>query len=243
MVKDLLRRMEPAMRQTITIACLVTLAAVPAFAGSTRTLNESLPAEDLTQVSLDIGAGEIGIGVHDEETVVVEVLLRPRRGGLFSSLRKAEREVESARLSAETVGHELVLKVRSSTDDRRFEEDWSILLPRRLAVAIDAGVGDITIRDVAGGISIDAGVGDILIAVPSGDISIDAGVGDATVKAPAASYGHVKCSAGVGDADIKVKGERIESEGFVGHQAVWFGDGPSSIGLEAGVGDLKVILG
>jgi hypothetical protein len=39
-----------------------------------------------------------------------------------------------------------------------------------------------------------------------------------------------------------VRGQRIESSGFVGHSAEWTGDGAHTIEISVGVGDARVTL-
>jgi hypothetical protein len=229
-------------RKQLLIASLIVACAVVAQASQTRTLDGTAPAADLQRVVLEAGVGDVEIIPSDGDAVRYEVLLKPRRGGFFSSMKRAEREVQEAVLESEVVGQSLHLMIESEDEERRFEERWTIEMPARLAIEMDLGVGDVEIRGLEGGVEIEAGVGDLLIDVACGSISVEAGVGDVTVTAPADSYGDVECSAGVGDARIRIRGERISSEGFVGHSAEWTGNGPHEVTVEVGVGDVRVTL-
>lgn len=231
------------MRTCTTLALAGTLLVVAATAGATtRTLEGSQDAARLELVSLEAGVGDITITGTDVDRVEYEVVLKPRRGGLFSSMRSAQREVDTATLRADVVGRELRLEVRSDDDDRRFEERWTIRVPRRLALDLESGVGDVEIRDVAGGIDLEIGVGDASVEAVGGDVSVEVGVGEVGVRGIADAYGRVECEGGVGDARLLVRGERVESEGLVGHSAEWRGDGPDEINVEVGVGDAEVTL-
>ena len=220
---------------------LIALFAVPVTA-ATRTLSDTYPADGLERVSLEVGVGEVQVIATDGDEVELEVVLKPRRGGIFTSMRRAEEEVEEAELEVEAGGRELELRVNSDTQKRRFEEHWTLHMPARLEIELEIGVGEVEIRGLAGGVEIEAGVGDVFVDVSSGDISIELGVGDVDVKAPLAAYGAADCEGGVGDARLSVSGRSVKSEGFIGHSASWRGDGERFIEVEVGVGGARVNL-
>lgn len=229
------------------IAAVTTLAVLAgaglAWPGEPRTLTGSAPAAGLETVQLDAGVGDVTItAVDGAAEVAVEVRLEPRRGGFFSSMKKAQREVDSAELRMDASKGVLRLEVETDTDDHHFEETWTVTLPARLGLDLDLGVGEVEIRGVTGGLTVDLGVGDLLAEGVSGDLEIELGVGDAKVVASAADYGSVSGSGGVGDARLTVRGEQISSSGFVGHSAEWTGDGEQTITISVGVGDARVIL-
>jgi hypothetical protein len=230
------------MRRTWIALAIATLLAVPGTASTTRTLEDALPAAEVEQVVIEVGVGDVEVTARDGDTVFIHITLKPRRGGLFSSMRRAEREVEMATLRSEVKGTSLRLKVESDSNERRFEEHWTIELPDRLSLDLELGVGDVEIRGMSGGLKIEAGVSDMLVEATSGDVTLELGVGDATVRAPAHAYRSATCTGGVGDARLEVRGERISSEGFVGHSASWTGDGDHTLKVEVGVGDANVKL-
>jgi hypothetical protein len=228
--------------RTWLTCCVLLLVTCPLLAAGTRTLEDSVPASDLKRVLLDAGVGDVEIATSSNDTIEIEVVLKPRRGGLFSSTKRGEREVAEAELEVEVVGHELLIQVETDADERRFEERWTIAMPAHLAFELDLGVGDVEIRGLTGGVYIEAGVGDVLVEAPSGDIEVELGVGDATVRAPAALYRVAEASAGVGNARLTAEGERVEGSGFVGHSASWKGSGKFDLEVEVGVGDAQITL-
>jgi hypothetical protein len=231
------------MKRTLLSAALMILIAAPAAAGTARTLEGRIPAASVESVRLDAGVGDLDItAAVDAEDVTVEVRLEPRRGGFFSSLKKAQREVDEAELRMDVSRGVLRLEIETDSNDRHFEETWTITVPARLELDLDIGVGDVDVRGLAGSLTIDIGVGDVLADGVSGDVMIDLGVGDAEIHGKAADYGSVSGSGGVGDARLTVRGERISSSGFVGHSAEWTGEGPHAIEISAGVGDARVTL-
>lgn len=192
---------------------------------------------------LDAGVGDIEVvAIEGAAEVVVEIQLKPRRGGFFSSLKKAQREVDEAELRMDVSSGVLRLEIETDSDDRHFEERWTIELPSSLDFDLDLGVGDVEITGLAGSFTADIGVGEIDAEAVSGDLTIEIGVGDATIQASASDYGSVAGSGGVGDARLTVRGEKVSSSGFVGHSAEWTGEGQRFIEISVGVGDAKVTL-
>ena len=223
-------------------AALIAITSLPAQAVETRTLTGSADAANLTLVSLDAGVGDIEVIGTEGDIVSWEVVLKPRRGGIFSSSRRGEQEVREARLDADVRRGELRLEIDSPSGDQRFEERWTIHMPARLAFELDFGVGDVRIRDLAGGINLDAGVGDVTLQVAGGRVKVEVGVGDIDVRAPTGAYGSAEASAGVGDATVTVRGHSTDRGGFIGGSASWHGDGRDDISVEVGVGDASVVL-
>ncbi len=226
------------------IALVVAFAiATPLAANAPRILKGTVQASDLESVRLDAGVGDIEIvAVNGATEVSLEVQLKPRRGGFFSSLKKAQREVDEAVLRMKVSRGVLRLEIESDSNDRHFEEKWTIELPARLDFNLDLGVGDVEIQGLSGELIADIGVGDILADGVTGDLDIDIGVGEATVRAAAADYGSVVGSGGVGDAQLTVRGKRISSTGFIGKSADWTGEGAHTIEISVGVGDAEVTL-
>lgn len=231
-------------RCIILMSLLVGATVVTADAADTRTLTRSLDAGSVTRLVLDSGIGDVEIhATPDASEITIEVVLTPRRGGFFSSKRRAEQEVEAAVLSAEIKRDRLKLKITpEADDDRRFEENWSIRLPATVAVKLDHGVGDVDIRGIDAGVEVDSGVGEVRVEVGGGDVSIDLGVGTAVVRGPAAAYATAEGAGGVGDARITARGEKISGGGFVSHAATWEGDGTFHIEVSVGVGDAVITL-
>lgn len=87
-----------------TTAALVLFGSVAAATAAPRVLTQTVPASGLERVALHAGVGDVRVQAGGDDAVVVEVALEPRRGGLFSSLRQAEREVQDASLEVATEG-------------------------------------------------------------------------------------------------------------------------------------------
>jgi hypothetical protein len=227
--------------RSILIVMAATALAVPSAAAD-RTLAESFPVDGIDAVQVASGVGDVRIVSGGADALHVEVTLTPRRGGMFSSMRKAEQEVETARLTSREVRGVLRLEIESESDEPRFEARWEVTAPARLGIEVELGVGDLEIAGFTSGVEVELGVGDASIKVDAGEVEASIGVGDAVVRAPAAAYASAEASSGVGGAAIDARGEVTSGKGFVGQSNSWRGSGTDTIELEAGVGDVRVVL-
>jgi len=232
------------MKKLIFVLAIVLVCAVTVEAAGSKTLTRTVQADEIEALDLNSGIGDVTITARDGlDEVTIEVVLTPRRGGIFSSKRQAERDVEAASLEAAVQRESLKLRISPTDDeDRRFEEKWIIEMPSRLAIKLEHGVGDVVIRAATAGIELDSGVGDVDVEAAEGNITIDLGVGTAVVRAPAAFYATAEAAGGVGGARLMVLGEEIEGGGFVSHAASWSGDGSYRIEVSVGVGDAVIEL-
>jgi len=232
------------MRKISLVAIAILACSVLLEAASPRTLTRNVPIGPIEALDLESGIGDVKVIARDGlDEVAIEVTLTPRRGGFFSSMRQAEKEVQAASLRAKVTGNKLMLGIDPPADDeRRFEERWTIEVPAHIELKLNHGVGDISIQGVRAGLEIDSGVGDIEAEVAEGDITIDLGVGTAVVIAPADAYASAEGAGGVGDARLTVRGEKFSSGGFISHAASWSGNGTHHIEVSVGVGDAVITL-
>jgi hypothetical protein len=232
------------MKKLIFVLPIILLCALMVGAAGPKTMTRTIQAGDIDTLDLSSGIGDVTItALEGLNEVAIEVVLTPRRGGVFSSKRQAERDVEAASLKATAERESLRLRISpADEDDRRFEERWIIEMPSRLAIKLEHAVGDIVIKGATSGIELDSGVGDVDVDATEGNITIDLGVGTATVRAPAAVYATAEAAGGVGSARVTVRGEVIEGKGFVGHEASWSGDGSYRLDVSVGVGDAIIEL-
>ena len=232
------------MKKIIFVLPVILACALMVEAAGPKTLTRTIQAGAIETLDLSSGIGDVTITAREAiDEVAIEVVLTPRRGGIFSSKRQAERDVEAASLEAAVKHESLKLRISpADDDDRRFEEKWIIEIPSRLAIKLEHGVGDVVIRAARAGIELDSGVGEIDVEAAEGDITIDLGVGNAVVRAPAAFYASAEAAGGVGSARVTVRGEEIEGGGFVSHAASWSGDGSYRLDVSVGVGDAIIVL-
>jgi hypothetical protein len=221
---------------------LILLVAGIGFADQ-RTLSHTFDAEGIDRISIEAGVGELDIVIEDGTLIVIDVDLTPRRGGFFSSMKKAREEVEAAELISDASGETLYLDVDSDSGDERFEERWSVQIPAGIAIEAEIGVGNVSIGGTSDPVELIVGVGDVEIDADAGDISVEVGVGKARIWVPVEAYGSARAVGGVGDAEIIVDGEEVSGGGFVGHRASWKeGEGGHDVEVEVGVGDARITL-
>lgn len=231
------------MKRTLVFALIIILGTATALiAGDKRILTAEVDSTSLTSVHLEAGVGDVNIAVGNGPMVIASVELRPRRGGIFSSLRAAEKQVQTAEFKSEVTGSTVVFKIKGVDEDRRFEEDWTLTVPAHLALVVELGVGDVEVSNTTGGLDLELGVGEAVVQVNGGTLDIEVGVGDVTIRGPSSAYGSVETAAGVGDVLIIADGHKITGEGFIAHSAEWQGSGDATIEAEAGVGEIRVVL-
>jgi len=233
------------MKKLIFVLTIVMVCAIHVEAAGPKSLTRTIQAGGIEALDLSSGIGDVTITARDGlDEVTIEVVLTPRRGGIFSSKRQAERDVEAATLDATVKRERIILRIDApdDDDDRRFEEQWIIDVPPHLMVKLEHGVGDVEIRGVTAGVELDSGVGDVEVVVTEGDVNVDLGVGTAIVRAPASAYGAAEAAGGVGNARLTVQGEKIEGGGFVSKAASWSGNGSYRIEVAVGVGDAVIEL-
>ncbi len=231
------------MNRTSFFAIIATLSMVgSAAAGEVRTLSAEVESASMKTVKLEAGVGDVNITTGAGTMLFASVNLQPRRGGFFSSLKAAEKQVQQARFESVANGDTLMLKISDIEGDRRFDEEWTLTLPRHLALSVELGVGDIEISNTSSDADLEIGVGDVSMKINGGSVDVEVGVGDVTIHGPVAAFRSVEASSGVGDVRIVTGGHKIVGEGFIAHSAEWKGSGESIIEAESGVGDIRVVL-
>ena len=231
------------MKRNLILVLIAGLGMATTLAASeVRTLSAEVESASLKAVELEAGVGDIDITVGSGPMIIATVELRPRRGGLFSSLKAAEKQVQEATFEPLARHGILRMEISGVEGDRRFDEEWTLTLPRHLALVVELGVGDVEVSNTAGGLDLELGVGDATIQVNGGPIEVEVGVGDITVRGPSAAYRSVEVAAGVGDVRIIADGRKIIGEGFIAHSAEWQGAGDAAIEAECGVGDIRIVL-
>ena len=225
-----------------TLTCIAITASCAVGFGAERTIEASFPADQVERLRISNGVGDFDLEADDAAEIRVQITLTPRRGGIFSSMKRAEEDVEKATLVSDVEDHTLRVELDSGSNEPRFEARWHVTAPSRLRLDLEQGVGDVDVTGLAGGVEMEVGVGTVSVVVPGGDVGVSVGVGNGTIRGSVGAFGSADASGGVGGAIIEAEGEVITGEGFVSHSSSWRGDGSHSIELEVGVGDAKIVL-
>lgn len=168
----------------IMILSLLTASLVYAAANDYVEVRDMrLPAEGLTTLQMDAGAGSLEVtGVADSNEVVVTArIVVPSKGEIAARRIIASDMV----LSLENEGELAVLASHFESGLWSWNgsptTDLEIFVPERFILLIDDGSGSMKINDVRGDITIDDGSGSITLMDIGGNIRIDDGSGSIRV--------------------------------------------------------------
>jgi hypothetical protein len=205
----------------LVIATIAFSCAVPVLAAEEhRVFAVDQPAEGITRLVIDSGVGDIEVVGSDVTAITGSVEV----SGKKSSLRKRNL-LEKLEIDARRAGGTLYLEVKGDEDDHHdWGEEWLLSVPKALALSIDLGVGDVTARDLAGGVEIDLGVGEVEIEGEHG------------------AYGRIHADCGVGDVELRTPEGRQRGDGFIGHKLSTSGPGKATIEVDIGVGEATIRL-
>lgn len=213
----------PALAALCTVLVL-GLGATDARADVTvRTLEEALDAGRFQSFGFQGSVGEVEVVGGDGDMLRATVELLCNREG-DEACRRAAEEVD---LRVRRRGDRVQLKIEDwpKLHNKRMSLRARLEVPRRLAVEVDMGVGEVTVRGTASHVEVDLGVGEIVIEVP-----------EAAVRS-------IELDVGVGEAVLRTGERTIDGSGFVGSHLSWR-DGPGRARIEAdsGVGEIEVRL-
>lgn len=222
-------------------APLALLFAAAAQPGDPLTLSLDHSATGVAVVDLDAEVGEVEIRGAPVDTVSVRVTLRNRKRWLESS-RREEEWLRRAAIVPTLAGSTLRLRLEPRPWKGGWEADWSVTVPATVAIRLDAGVGDVRIAAVGGGITADLGVGDVTLFDVKGDILVDVGVGEVEVTAAWSDFGAVRLGCGVGKTALRTPAGRQVGKGFAGSSLSVNGPGSARLEVDTGVGAVTVLL-
>lgn len=206
------------------LALVLSLVPAPARADVTvRTLDHEADAGGHQSVGFHGSVGEVTVVGVPGDTVRIEIEIRCDRKSDNACARAAER---------------VDLRMRARGDRLQFDvEGWPKLpnkrisfrarleVPRRLAVEIDMGVGEVNVEGT------------------ESDIEVDVGVGEVNIEIREAHVRHVELDTGVGEAVLRTGERTIDGRGFVGSHLTWrHGPGEARVEVDTGVGEIHVTL-
>lgn len=229
-------------------SCLViaALGASAAALAEPRELAGSAEAKGLTTLRLDAHVGSVEIRGTDADRISWKLKLEPDPDdGWFMGGRKdAQAAVDGAKVRGAAAGEawELELELPRGADFDDVEEHWTIEVPARFAVDLEANVGELRVDGVAGGVEVELNVGELRIAVLKGDVRASLNVGDMRIESKTKSLGRVKLEANVGDVGMRIAGRSIETNRSfpVGAGLTVGNDGEDDVEGRVNVGEITV---
>lgn len=227
------------------LVLVIVTGLVGTVAAGTRELTGKTDAKGLKSLRLDMHVGSIEVIGTAAEQIGWQLKLEPDDdGGWFSLSKDAQQAVDGATVRAVAVGDawELEVELPRGSDFDDVEEHWIIEVPVRFAVVLEANVGEVTVRGVAGGVEAELNVGEMRIEVPRGDVRAQINVGELDVVSQTRSIGRVRLQSNVGDIDLRIAGKRIESDRYfaIGADLAVANEGEDDVEAEVNVGEVSV---
>lgn len=203
-----------------------------AVGAAERTLHFSHPASGITAVELAVGASDVEVIGTDGDEINAEVVISGTRW-----------QVQKLDIASRIVGKTLTLSLEPAKYSKgKADKHWQLQLPKRLALDVEAGVGDIRIKGLSGDLELEVGVGDILVEDFSGNFEAKTGVGDVELTVPWSAVGHLDLVTGVGSINVRKPQGKEEGRGLISQTYSEEGPGKARIRVTTGVGDITVRL-
>ena len=193
----------------------------------------------------------------DEDTVQIRVELRPenwsdnepwqgiKKWFLTSAYDDLDDLIDTIRLDADSSPSGRVkigLTPPKRARESKVREDWSITVPKRLAVKLELSRATVEIEGVAGGVDISLGNGSIDVDVPGGDLDVAVLVGKAQVRTGSKSVRELGVRSQVGNTSLWMNGMKMKypKPPGPGSHVSLSGDGEDSISIFVQVGDASL---
>lgn len=207
--------------RNVTGIAILTLALAAPLSAADDISNHSFDATGVKLVRLDHPVGELEIVGADVKTVEV-------RMEIDCDSRDCEKRIDDIRLESRSKNGELRLEVDGyPTFGNGLSVNLEMRVPRAMAIAIEHGVGEVSIDAV------------------DGDIDLESGVGEVDVHGSSKSFRSAEIELGVGESELTVDGASVDGDSFlfVGGETEWHkGKGESRLKIEVGVGEASVRL-
>ena len=233
----------------VWLACIAIAAEVVAIRRTAqapqaaRTLSVDVDAAGLQSIGLQATDGAVEVIGTDEDRIRISTEIstpgQKRRwmGGFPADLTRAE-------LVSGRSGDAFTARVRVPGRDSIVER-WTVRVPRRFQVIVDANDSAVVVSDVGGGVraSANAGIGSapgsMRVSVPGGRLDLSLHVGDIRAQTSSSSRGPVDVESSVGDVHVTLAGRNIVSPRSPGpgHRVRLNDTGPDAIKLRVSVGN------
>ncbi len=227
---------------TAVAAELVALRGASQPPQAPRTLSVDEAAAGLQSIELRTSDGSIEVIGTDEDRIRISTEIstpaqrRKRTDGFAADLARTN-------LVSGRSGDVFTARLRVPGSDALVER-WTVHVPHRFRVLLNANDSTIIVSDVSGGVSVRANAGlgsapgSIRVNVPGGRLDLSLHVGDIHAQTSSAARGPVDVESHVGDARVTLAGRSIISprEPGPGHRLRLSDTGPDAVTLRVGVG-------
>jgi hypothetical protein len=221
--------------------CLLFFAAFIAADAAQSRETLTLPAAGCQSLRIECGAGSLKVQGDDKlEQIEVNAVLDVR-GIAESELPGFKKEYVTLKLEKTGGNAVLTAEIKSGFSLAKLfgghdaKIDLEVRLPRRLALAIEDGSGEIAVRAIDGGLKLEDGSGDISLNEIGGAVQIDDGSGDISLMD---LKGSVDIVDGSGDIGLKNAGGDVSVEDGSGEIRIFHVQG--SVKIDDGSGDIFI---
>lgn len=210
-------------RLIYTVMALSMIAAAAHASSVVRNIHETLDLQSGEVLDLDLPVGELQVEGRAAGKAKVSVEIE-----CSSGRRRCLSAAEEIELTVRRRGNRQVLEIdgwpRWGTGG--LSVNVIALVPYATPVAIDMGVGQVTVEGLESDLWIDLGVGEIEVMMKSDHVN------------------SVNLDTGIGKSSIVLAGQRLPNErSFLGGEADWSeGKGAARIRIDVGVGAIEVEL-
>jgi hypothetical protein len=223
---------------------------VLAFAANSaqRSLTADIPAAALKKLQMHVGVGEVHVKASADDKVHVQVTLKQNEREFLWFFHwmstGTAKDIAGAAIQQQLEGDTLTLGLnyKGDSDSNDLKQEWEVQLPVRLALNTDMKVGELTIKDVAGGVDAALNVGELTIDVPRGHLKGDVNVGEIRAKSGSADHGRINVSSSIGEAVIYINGSQsgYHDHGGLGNSVSVDGKGHDDMSLSVNIGEASL---
>ena len=212
------------MKSMFTVVLSVLLLTPIAAADDVREIEESFDIKGEQTLRIDFPVGELRIEGSGGNKVEAEFIIRCRWGA-----GDCEEALEGLHLKTRSSDSRLNLELDGfpKWHKKWLQTEGVIRMPKRNALDLDMGVGELEIE----------GLGS--------DLRVDIGVGEASLRLPEKKFETISLDVGVGEAELFGAHDRVAGRRsmLVGSEIYWNeGKGSSRVKVDIGVGEITVWL-
>ncbi|WP_163937214.1 hypothetical protein [Paraferrimonas sp. SM1919] len=176
--------------------------------------------DKIDQISLDVGVGQIHVEGTDSDKIEIKVVIKTADEKEGFSFGFDRNDLDAIELVTKLKRGKMHLEL-SDQDD--IHQHWILFVPNTLDVAIEAGVGEVSITQM------------------SQDINVNVGVGTVEIKHPSNNFSKLDFKVGVGDMDLKHDSAYAEiSSHLIGERFYQRGTAGPELAINAGVGEITI---
>ncbi len=230
------------MRLSLIFTAGLLVLSAAASAKFVENRNLTLPAENLRKLVIESGAGSLEVkGVDNLSTIEVSATIILDHFSPAEARRYLERnmklELKARGSSAYLTGlfEEQGISFGSLFHDKSAQIDLVVKIPKKLALEIDDGSGDISVADIDARVEIEDGSGDLTVGGISGNLDINDGSGDIAIHGVG---GNIEIDDGSGMVDIEDIGGDVNVDDGSGDIGITSVEG--SVTIDDGSGDIRI---